>query len=174
MHYTAVASVLALRGPSVVAQPLRDSSSGSLLLWNGEAWKFRNKAIHGNDTEVILDALVKSCSTSFDKRQDDLHKVNQLAVAIQDVLQAIEGPFAFVFYDGLSECVFYGRDVIGRRSLLVSNSRDDKFNIWREVETGGIFMHTQKSSIQKSQPLYIPWSEKLVSTFRYDLALSGN
>ena len=175
LHYSAVASVLALRGSVVVAQPLRDNSSGSLLLWNGEAWKFRNEAIHGNDTEMILEALLKSCSTYFDKHPNDTQEGNQLLLAVKDVIQAVEGPFAFVFYEGLSQCAFYGRDRIGRRSLLVSNGPNDEFNIssvstgpmsgvWREVETTGVFMHKQKSSAQGPQILHMPWSEELVST----------
>jgi asparagine synthetase B (glutamine-hydrolysing) len=132
-------TVLALRGDHVTKQPLTDPASGSVLCWNGEAWRIGGHQVEGNDGEAVLDLLVKA-SASQDARRED----------ILNVLRAIEGPFAFAYYDEPSKTLFFGRDRLGRRSLMfrhgdapgaltlcsISESCDPS---WKEVEADGIY-----------------------------------
>ncbi|KAL8803462.1 MAG: hypothetical protein Q9182_003159 [Xanthomendoza sp. 2 TL-2023] len=133
-------SVLSLRGDSVVRQPLEDPVSGSILCWNGEGWKYDDNVILGNDTEAVFDILLKATA--------DEYKADE---AIVNALHRISGPYAFVFHDAKHRKVFYGRDPLGRRSLLTRKGQDGSFTIssvssssssdtWTEVEANGIYM----------------------------------
>ncbi|OAL71231.1 asparagine synthetase [Trichophyton violaceum] len=141
-YLTFASSVLGLRGDSIQKQPLVDDSQ-SVLCWNGEVWKFADRALDGNDTYAIfqyfMDA-VKPCNG--EQVEDTLEK---LCTAVNN----ISGPFSFVFYDSCSCRIFYGRDYLGRRSLLHGWSSDGNFRIssirdgdisdyFEEVDTAGI------------------------------------
>lgn len=107
------ASVLWLRGAQPHLQPLVDEATDSVLCWNGEAWSFDDKPVPGNDSAYIFRELLAATTTSSSEFA---------ASKVVDVLDRIKGPYAFVFFDGRSKQVFYGRDVLGRRSLLASSS----------------------------------------------------
>ncbi|EFR01602.1 asparagine synthetase domain-containing protein 1 [Nannizzia gypsea CBS 118893] len=141
-YLTFASSVLGLRGDSPQKQPLVDDNQ-LVLCWNGEVWKFADRALEGNDTSAVfrtfMDA-VKPCNAGG--TGDTLEK---LCAAINN----ISGPFSFVFYDSCSCRVFYGRDYLGRRSLLHGWSSDGCFRIssirdetlpdyFEEVDTTGI------------------------------------
>ncbi|EGX92482.1 asparagine synthetase domain containing protein 1 [Cordyceps militaris CM01] len=127
-------TVLALRGHDTTAQPLCDQNSGSALCWNGEAWRIHDKPVTGNDGELVLSKLVAASALGQD--------------AILGTLRAIEGPFALVFVDRPNRTLYYGRDRLGRRSLLVKPD-DDTFQLssiadastagWLEVEADGCY-----------------------------------
>jgi asparagine synthetase B (glutamine-hydrolysing) len=62
-------------------------------------------------------------------------------------MRTIEGPWAFAFFQKSSSTLFFGRDPVGRRSLLISYKNHvlalssvfvpaDAFE-WREVDTRG-------------------------------------
>ncbi|KAK1476679.1 asparagine synthase [Colletotrichum cuscutae] len=133
---TLTSTVLALRGDHVTQQPFRDASSGSALCWNGEAWKIAGESVQGNDGEAIF-ALLTAVS-SRDTEED----------AVLNVLRRIEGPFAFVYFDATSSRLFYGRDRLGRRSLLLngeggirlSSIAESTSSSWAEVEADGIYV----------------------------------
>jgi asparagine synthetase B (glutamine-hydrolysing) len=110
-----VSTVLALRGNQVQVQPLVDGETGSVLCWNGEAWKFGNHVVSGNDSVQVFKLLL-AASKTLQPRDGVLH-----------ALTSIAGPFAFVYYDALSLTVYYGRDRLGRRSLMIS--RDSNSSI---------------------------------------------
>src|SRR5690606_17776879 len=61
---TFTSSVLALRGTQVTVQPLVDEATGSVLCWNGEAWRVNGKDLpRHNDTIQVFD-LLRSASSS--------------------------------------------------------------------------------------------------------------
>ena len=143
----AVATVLSLRGHDLVAQPLEDLSSGSFLCWNGEVWKFGNKVINGNDGEQVFKLLLDATEgTNFEtSRQGSLEQ------AVLTRISSLTGPFAFVFYDAVNQRLYFGRDVLGRRSLLIKKSEHDALIIsslgesadsqaWLEIEANGVYM----------------------------------
>lgn len=138
-HLAFTSTVLALRGDHIARQPLVDPEGGSVLCWNGEAWRIGGSDLRsGNDGEVIAD-LLKEPSNSVEERQE----------VILGVLRSISGPFAFVYFDRAHGRVYFGRDRLGRRSLLVredgrgvvlSSVADSIDPLWREVEADGIYV----------------------------------
>src|SRR5207237_791651 len=57
-YLSITSSVLSLRGNHVTVQPLIDDATGSVLCWNGEAWRIENETIQGNDAELIFKSLL--------------------------------------------------------------------------------------------------------------------
>ncbi|KUI63731.1 hypothetical protein VM1G_10585 [Cytospora mali] len=138
-HLAFTSTVLALRGDHVARQPLIDSESASVLCWNGEAWRIRQSDVAGNDGEVIAALLGEAVRRGRAGRQD----------AIMDVFRSISGPFAFVFLDKASGKLYFGRDRLGRRSLLIrhdglqlvlSSVAGSADPLWEEVEAGGVYV----------------------------------
>ncbi|CAM1506836.1 Fc.00g064770.m01.CDS01 [Cosmosporella sp. VM-42] len=108
LFLTFTSTVLSLRGDHVAKQPLVDESSGSVLCWNGEAWRIRGELVRGNDGEAVLALL-----TEASRKTED-------GDAVLEALCAIEGPFSFIYFDKSARRLYYGRDRLGRRSLLVN------------------------------------------------------
>ena len=133
---TSCATVLALRGERPTPQPLIDETTDSIFCWNGEAWLFDNEPVQGNDTQQIFTKLLKSSSED----------------QVRDVFKSISGPFAFMYLDAPRKTLFYGRDRLGRRSLLqrlsgsgeliLSSVTPPEEKSFVEVDSG--FIHTIK------------------------------
>lgn len=133
LHLNCVATVLSLRGHGLTQQPLVSQSTSSILCWNGEAWAIKGRPVTGNDGAAVLAALDAAVG----------HE------AILDVFRAVEGPFAFIYYDARDGGrVYFCRDRLGRRSLLVhdeddfflSSVADPGIAGWREVEADGVYV----------------------------------
>ncbi|KAL2267105.1 hypothetical protein VTJ83DRAFT_4382 [Remersonia thermophila] len=164
-------SVLALRGDHVARQPLVASwdgnvssadpgssapGSGSVLCWNGEAWHVdggkRVVEAEENDGEVVLGRLVAAAAAAAAAAPAASVSAAEREHAVLDVLRGIEGPFAFVFFDAASGSVFFGRDRLGRRSLLQRRppsgglelcsvaGEDGAGDGWTEVEADGVYV----------------------------------
>ncbi len=140
LHLIFTSTVLALRGDHVAAQPLEDIETGSVLCWNGEAWRLGDEAVDGNDGEVILARLRTPEPSTTVARE----------TYVLDILRSIEGPFAFLYYDAGAKCLYFGRDRLGRRSLLCSHSEDfrsiafssiadEPSSDWKEVQADGVY-----------------------------------
>ena len=136
-----ISTVLALRGASVVEQPLRDDASGSVLCWNGEAWALGSTDITGNDSQHVFASLLASSSSEVvSERSSSIDRVTT-AVA------AIRGPYALVYYDAKNGYLYYARDCLARRSLLRASISTDSLilssvcNSSRaEVEVDGLYV----------------------------------
>lgn len=137
-----VSTVLALRGDHIASQPLTNSETGSVLCWNGEAWRIGQDAVVDNDGEAIIRLLSTKTSSG---------SVVESIDGVLDILRSISGPFAFVYHDKVHGLVYFGRDCLGRRSLLYN--ADDMPNTiqlssiagaaagsWKEVEADGIYV----------------------------------
>jgi len=134
-------TVLALRGDHIAKQPLEESpGTGSVLCWNGEAWRINGRPVPGNDGEAVFSLLQPPAESSDQARGSH----------IVGVLRSIEGPFAFFYYDSVARCVYYGRDRLGRRSLLIKSSSNPESIVlasvasvptigWEEVSSNGIW-----------------------------------
>ncbi|KAF2709109.1 asparagine synthetase domain-containing protein 1 [Pleomassaria siparia CBS 279.74] len=142
---TAFSTVLSLRGTAVVKQPLQNDDTGSMLCWNGEAWSIQGHSdpVVGNDSQLVFDLLLQQTSSSL--VLDRCSSVQRTAA----ILSAIRGPYAFVFYDAINQYLYYGRDCLGRRSLLRKFSLEHDLILssvcdnatgdqWEEVEADGI------------------------------------
>ena len=154
-HYlTFCSSVLALRGDRIEEQPLVDTPTGSIFCWNGEAWKKDGCRLTGNDSTALFKSLIAAAATDLS------------ASHIAEVLTSISGPFAFVFYDAPSSMLYYGRDRLGRRSLILEQESPDHLVLCsvatpstatpREVSVDAICCITLQS--RNAQVQQVPWS----------------
>ncbi|KAI5921603.1 asparagine synthase-domain-containing protein [Camillea tinctor] len=140
IQLTFTSTVLALRGDHVAKQPLEGTGTSSVLCWNGEAWRIDGQPVTGNDGEAILSKLEAGPLCPSDVR----------GTHILSVLRSIEGPFAFVYFDQPTQCLYFARDRLGRRSLLshqapdgnaisFSSIADIPADGWEEVAADGIY-----------------------------------
>jgi hypothetical protein len=97
--------------------------------------------VHGNDSQLVFTNLLNACSGT---REASVRRVIELLVAVR-------GPYALVFYDASHKRIYYGRDCLGRRSLLQQSTSDGTLVLssvcdnasgesWAEVEADGIYM----------------------------------
>ena len=112
-HLLLTACTLRMRGPPLVesaqAQPLINAD-GQTFTWNGEIFGGIDVAERECDTTVLFAALT-ACRSDND---------------ILSCLKLVRGPFSFVYFDFLTQSLWFGRDFFGRRSLLWSiDSNDD-------------------------------------------------
>jgi asparagine synthetase B (glutamine-hydrolysing) len=172
-------TVLHLRGTSseVTVQPLVDESSSNALCWNGEVYSidYASLACGGefpiaipplrpdqNDTAYVLSLLCALPPEGF-------------ASAITRLMHAIDGPFCFIFLHAATNTVWYGRDKLGRRSLvatrrpsvdgveilhvssLILRFDEQDQQLWEEVATTGLwcFDTTLSSSKLSSSPFIL-------------------
>lgn len=152
IHLNFTSTVLALRGDHVAKQPLESSATGSVLCWNGEAWRIDGQPIGSeNDGELILAKLDATDSSSSESRESH----------ILNIIRSIDGPFAFLFYDAQFKRLYFGRDRLGRRSLLINQAEDGNsisFSSiadisaagWKEVEADGVYALNLESRIATS------------------------
>ncbi|KAF9919956.1 hypothetical protein FBU30_010344 [Linnemannia zychae] len=109
-------AVLHLRGDHVTRQP-HVSPSGNILVWNGEIFDGIPVGHHENDGKVLM-SLLESISNSD-------HSIHEHRQNFLDLMAKIEGPYAFVYYHEPSQTVYFGRDCLGRRSLLWHMSKQE-------------------------------------------------
>lgn len=142
LHLTFHSTVLSLRGESIVEQPLRDATTESVLCWNGEAWSIGDEIVTGNDSQLVFEGLMSASSA------ESLPTSMRAVIAL---LASIRGPYALVFYDASHKLLYYGRDCLGRRSLLHKSTTDNTILLssvcdnasgesWAEVEADGIYL----------------------------------
>ncbi|KAF2660943.1 hypothetical protein K491DRAFT_765164 [Lophiostoma macrostomum CBS 122681] len=158
LYLTFVSTVLALRGASVVEQPLRDDATGSVLCWNGEAWTIGSNNIVGNDSQHVFASLLASSSSDVvSGRESSIHRT-------ASAVSAIRGPHAFVYYDARNSYLYYARDCLGRRSLLRASTSTDSLTLssvcnssgmkWAEVEADGLYV-VDLATASADLPLHI-------------------
>ncbi|XP_011633493.1 asparagine synthetase domain-containing protein 1 [Pogonomyrmex barbatus] len=98
-HGHFAAAVLWMQGAGVTMQPSLDTND-NLLLWNGDLFSGCLAKDDVCDTNVVLDEL-------------------QSTTDITSVLRKIEGPYSLVYYKRSNNMLYFGRDIIGRHSLLL-------------------------------------------------------
>ena len=151
LYLTFSASVLALRGDAVQKQPVVDRESGSILCWNGEAWKFDGHPIDENDTHFLFRKLLTAASTI-----DSSH-------CITEVLMRVTGPFAFAFYDASASIIYYGRDRLGRRSLILEQPDINSLTLCStSCGTGAQTAEVSTASLHALTIQGIEWSHKTI------------
>ena len=148
VYINLISTVLSLRGSQTVTQPYQDGTGHLTLCWNGEAWTIAGQSTWDNDTESIHSLLAESLSDIGieDRRECPLKCASRIA----EELSRVAGPYAFVLFDQPCAKLYFGRDFLGRRSLMwkVTSSGDliissisdgDSSAHWKEVETDGIY-----------------------------------
>lgn len=145
-------SVLHLRGKGdPTLQPLVNDK-GDVLCWNGEVWNGLNMELMDNDTLYMMNVLSEPSTSIF------------------DVIKMIQGPYAFVYLDRSKEKLWYGRDCLGRRSLLKrkSSEKDTFFYfllssvsngdpLWEEVCANGLYYIDLSTIYNKLEEINIPY-----------------
>lgn len=108
------ASVLSLRSCVKSLQPLVDTA-GNVLLFNGEIFEYEdeNETIELNGMKSDTEYLYQKLNQSSDMEN------------ILSVISSIRGPYSFIFYDKSEERLYFGRDFIGRRSLILFQSSEE-------------------------------------------------
>lgn len=140
-----VASVLHLRGDNTVLQPLVSQNEQSALCFNGEIFQgdIVDVADRENDAAALFESL-NECASA-----DDVHHLFQ---------SRVYGPYAFAYWNSRMKTLFFGRDPVGRRSLIVHwpDSVDDRLLVssiaggsarmddhdtyfWQEAEAGVLY-----------------------------------
>ncbi|KAL9655697.1 hypothetical protein ABK040_004930 [Willaertia magna] len=135
-----IASLLALRGERPYPQPLQINNE-HYLIWNGEIFgneEYFSDCVlgHENDGMCLLKQLF-NCKTEIE---------------VLTVLSNIEGPFSFVYLNKKDNYLLFGRDILGRRSLLYSLNENcteivissvachlTNFYEWNSIGVNGIF-----------------------------------
>lgn len=139
------ASVLHMRGQVPTPQPtLFDGNCA--LCWNGECYSYNSsasglKAMSSERSVVeltataneVLPIITSDTDLVVNLLQDALYKSQELDVnrhheIIADVMGNIHGEFAFILFvpqkSNVPPFIYYGRDPLGRRSLLLNRSID--------------------------------------------------
>ncbi|XP_014292257.1 asparagine synthetase domain-containing protein 1 [Halyomorpha halys] len=157
-------STLWTQGLNIKSQPLAHSN-GSILLWNGDKYSDLHassnctRSINENDSEDVLYHLVNGNISYFEQ---------------------ITGPYAFIFYNSKKNELWFGRDVLGRHSLLwlisqksiiLSSVAEHKsLNVLTEVPSCGLFkilLTTCDISIE-----LFPWSHMIPKEITSDVSFS--
>ncbi|EKX51578.1 hypothetical protein GUITHDRAFT_48895, partial [Guillardia theta CCMP2712] len=135
---TLLAAVLHLRGREMCEQPA-GQIGGDVLCWNGEVFGGMEVKEHTSDTPVVLDQFSRACAAGGGGGEHFLQAVSR-----------IEGPFAFIFWEERAKRLWFGRDRLGRRSLLMRRIDGGGYQLsscagniqekgWEEVTPDGIF-----------------------------------
>lgn len=172
-HIVFSSSVLSLRGDHTAVQPFQDRATGSVLCWNGEAWKIGERSVSGNDGEILF-SLLNPPETPIARDQLSQDNVRSRIKHIAVVFGSIRGPYAFVYFDALIDMVFFGRDGLGRRSLLSGTDSASVLTISSvcartlehncdEVKANGIYVLDLWETTTDAQvpiPWHIPYSSE--------------
>ncbi|GBG90022.1 hypothetical protein CBR_g50115 [Chara braunii] len=124
-------SSLQLRGRRKISQPLIDSA-GNVLAFNGEIFGGLKMESSGNDAEALLDALGQCCSSCNRHSCTSRGTVGNVdydsagscvdaakgCLTVPKVMSRLRGPWAFVYWQNSASTLWYGRDAVGRRSLV--------------------------------------------------------
>mmetsp|Transcript_29082 Transcript_29082/g.86108 ORF Transcript_29082/g.86108 Transcript_29082/m.86108 type:complete len:693 (-) Transcript_29082:89-2167(-) len=117
------ASLLQLRGDAAVASvPFVHPTSGDVLCFNGEVFGGLDVGPGCNDGEALLQALTVT---------EDVPRL----------LSKLRGPWSLLFWHAASQTIWFGRDVMGRRSLLLhtpTTGDAEASIVLSSVATGGI------------------------------------
>lgn len=175
LYTTFLSTVLSLRGKSVVEQPLQDAKTKSTLCWNGEAWTVGDERVSGNDSQFLFAKLLGATTSAG--------SIEASILIVVALLASVRGPYAFVFYDATHHLVYFGRDCLGRRSLLRKAVEDDSImlssvcdnasgNSWTEIEADGVYVLDLTSAASNSLSTSVAHIPHRLSTDEQDKSVS--
>ncbi|WPK23478.1 hypothetical protein PUMCH_000719 [Australozyma saopauloensis] len=110
-HFLLLSSVLSLRQP-YTEQPMANEEI--VLQYNGEL--YGQNCLTGNDTLFLFKRVSDALSLVHGDRRND---------AILLALSGLDGEYAFVLTDLKAMKVYFGKDVVGKRSLLLCKELDE-------------------------------------------------
>ncbi|GJQ10263.1 hypothetical protein GpartN1_g2054.t1 [Galdieria partita] len=115
------AGVLSLRGNKVVEQPLEDAF-GNVLLFNGELY---DDSMNQSENDTLLLSKLLG-QLVYRHKNSARNSLKPLYAEILELLDSLPGPWSFIYYISSLRCLIFGRDVIGRRSLLLGRTKDSQ------------------------------------------------
>ncbi|XP_030745935.1 asparagine synthetase domain-containing protein CG17486 [Sitophilus oryzae] len=100
-------SVLWLQGKTLTAQPIEDADS--IFIYNGDIFSSFNETLQKDvgDTKLFYAFLKEHIANN------SLHDLDK-----------VHGPYAFIFFDKHNKKLYFGRDIFGRRSLLLGKNKE--------------------------------------------------
>ena len=136
----AACSVLHLRGEKnhPVAQPLINFDTGNFLLYNGEIFNIERTYLEkfalkqncqividliqnfnpfDNDTIQVLDIL-NAYSLTYKSQTATGESLNYIE-DVRDIMNCFNADFAFIFVDIVNKKISYGKDIFGKRGLVL-------------------------------------------------------
>ncbi|KAK2636042.1 hypothetical protein Ddye_030834 [Dipteronia dyeriana] len=113
-----IGATLQLRGLIPIIQPLVDAYR-NILVYNGEIFGGIHVGSEDNDARILMHTLAQCCSCNSYCNGIACHCKGNGQSSIVDVLSTIKGPWALIYWQNSSRTLWFGRDAIGRRSLLV-------------------------------------------------------
>jgi asparagine synthetase B (glutamine-hydrolysing) len=127
------ASILHTQGDELTKQPVRNSDN-DILLWNGDIFggvivniSIRcavNVFISGKFKPISI-YQISDANRNLSDTEIIFRWLQQNDQRIPELLTMIEGPYSFVYYNNKRNEVWFGRDPLGRHSLLWSASVDN-------------------------------------------------
>ncbi|PWA72801.1 asparagine synthase family protein [Artemisia annua] len=122
-----VGATLQLRGENPIRQPLVDDS-GNILVYNGEVFGGIELDSDSNDTQVLIESLRKCCNCCSHEHESKCSSSGDRKYSVPELLSTIRGPWALIYWQESSKRIWFGRDALGRRSLLVHwpNKKDSR------------------------------------------------
>lgn len=184
-----LASVLHMRGLAPRPQPLI-GVDGNVLLWNGEVFGGEGVEVDEaeGDTAWVL-AKLQALET------EALATGVPFADLFVATMSTVHGPWALVYWQAATQQLWFGRDRVGRRSL-VARTGVDGWSLsagsligetlvlcsqqvgddsgWQEVPTSGLFHVSMDDSVSDDRDCVVchtPWPERArppVASFRSD------
>ncbi|KAG8366451.1 hypothetical protein BUALT_Bualt17G0081400 [Buddleja alternifolia] len=113
-----IGATLQLRGVNPVVQPLSDAF-GNVLVYNGEIFGGIEISSDSNDTEILMQYLGQCCSCISLEGSISSCCYGGSQKSVPGLLSTIKGPWALIYWQDSSKTLWFGRDALGRRSLLV-------------------------------------------------------
>ncbi|KAL8249843.1 hypothetical protein R6Q59_006711 [Mikania micrantha] len=110
-----VGATLQLRGVNPITQPLVDKS-GNILVYNGEVFGGIKLSNDNNDAEVLIESLSKCCNCLSHDHDGTCFPGKY---SVPEFLSKIKGPWTLIYWQESSKTIWFGRDALGRRSLLI-------------------------------------------------------
>lgn len=103
--------VLSLRGQTPTRQPAKDCDD--LLLFNGEIYDINQEDVESDTTKLLR---------QFKKFSGDGYEMLRY-------LDGLRGPWSIIYWHAASQRLYFGKDVLGRRSLLVDTIEKNQLSI---------------------------------------------
>ncbi|CAF0933394.1 unnamed protein product [Didymodactylos carnosus] len=132
-YVTFAVSVLCLRGHTQM-QPFIDEN-GNIFLWNGEIYNGIQVKPEENDGEVLFNYL-KQCT--------NLEQIRQVFITL-------DGCYAFIYFQKQTNTFYYGRDPLGRRSLLSHSLSSINDNIRLIISSVRLNLSESKTSLMYNE-----------------------
>ena len=127
---TMVGAVLHLRGNTITPQPIADNAS-NWLLFNGEIYSCGNESDTLHVSNLFYKIATKSISPNSSNTTNTTNTTNtntnrlqqtSFANQIITTLHSLQGPYSFAWWHAKTSTLWYGRDPLGRRSLLTTTT----------------------------------------------------